>query len=70
MTNTPTCICGAQPDVRTTFNSWVEIVCPYCSRFIAPRATFAIALSVWKVAQILDGEKDEKTSCMASSGVP
>jgi hypothetical protein len=40
--------------VRTVRNQWVEIVCQSCGRFIAPRSTYAIALSVWRVQQILD----------------
>jgi hypothetical protein len=54
MNDQPTCKCGAQPDVRTVRNQWVEIVCQSCGRFIAPRSTYAIALSVWRVQQILD----------------
>jgi hypothetical protein len=54
MNKQPTCKCGGQPDVRTVRNQWVEIVCKSCGRFIAPRSTYAIALSVWRVQQILD----------------
>jgi hypothetical protein len=60
MTNTPTCKCGGQPDVRQVRNQWVEIVCQSCGRFIAPRSTYAIALSVWRVQQILDDGGGDK----------
>jgi hypothetical protein len=38
----------------------VWIVCPSCGRFIAPRYTYAIALSVWRVQQILDDKEAAK----------
>jgi hypothetical protein len=60
MNEKPTCKCGAQPDVRQVRNQWVEIVCQSCGRFIAPRSNYSIALSVWRVQQILDDGEDNK----------